>query len=73
MEHMTAKGHVPLLIAKDGVKLAKHQICSFIAPSESPILEMDFLQLTGLQGTTKVVDAATINVALVFVKTHKFD
>jgi hypothetical protein len=64
---MGVKAHIPIGIAIEGIELAKGGVFSFIAPSETTILQVDFVKLARLKGDPEMVDAATINVWLVFV------
>jgi hypothetical protein len=64
---MGVKAHIPIGIAIEGIELAKGGVFSFIAPSETTILQVDFVKLARLKGDPETVDAATINVWLVFV------
>jgi hypothetical protein len=64
---MGVKAHIPIGIAIEGIELAKGGVFSFIAPSEAPVLQMDFMKLASLKSDPETVDAATINVWLVLV------
>jgi hypothetical protein len=64
---MGVKAHIPIGIAIEGIELAKDGVFSFIAPSEAPVLQMDFMKLASLKSDPETVDAATINVWLVLV------
>jgi hypothetical protein len=64
---MGVETHIPIGIAIEGVELAKDGVLSFIAPSETTILQVDFMEFARLKGDPEAVDATTINVWLVFV------
>jgi hypothetical protein len=64
---MGVKAHIPIGIAIEGIELAKGGVFSFIAPSEAPVVQMDFVKLASLKSDPKTIDAATINVWLVLV------
>jgi hypothetical protein len=61
------KAKVPIGVAIEGIKLAKGGVLPFIGPSETPVLEVDFLELTRLKRGSEAVDTAPINVALIFI------
>jgi hypothetical protein len=64
---MGVKAHIPIGVAIEGIELAKGGVFSFIAPSEATILQVDFVELARLKSDPEMVDAATINVWLIFV------
>jgi hypothetical protein len=64
---MGVKAHIPIRIAIEGIELANGGVFSFIAPSETTILQVDFMELARLKSDPKMVDATMINVWLVFV------
>ena len=64
---MCVEGDVPLGVAIEHIKLTKSGGGSLIAPSETAVLEVNFLELTRLEGGTKTVDEAPIDVPVVFI------
>jgi hypothetical protein len=64
---MRIEAKVPLIIAKEGIKLAESWRIPLITPSKPPVLEMDLLELTRLQGRPKAVDSASIDVSSIFI------
>jgi hypothetical protein len=64
---MGVKAYIPIGVTIEGIDLAKGGVFSFIAPSEATILQVDFVELARLKSDPEMVDAATINVCLVFV------
>jgi hypothetical protein len=67
MQNVRVKGKVPFEIGVEGIKLAKGWVCPLIGPSESPILQMDFIELASMKGGPEMNDATTINISLVFI------
>lgn len=67
MQHRCVESYVPIRVAKKGVQLAQSWVVPLIAPSKAPILKVDFLELTRLQGCSEPVDPTSIHTSLVFV------
>ena len=49
MKQVIVVSGVPLGIVEEGIKLAQGGIGTFVAPSEASVLEVDFLELTGMK------------------------
>jgi hypothetical protein len=64
---MRPKAQVPLTVAVEGIELAQGRVFPLITPSESPILKMYLMELTCLESGSKVVDAALVDIHVVFV------
>lgn len=67
MEHVGVVRGVPLGIAKEGIKLAQRRVGPLIAPSETSVLEVNFLKFTGMKRGAKAVDSACIDIPFIFV------
>ena len=67
MKNMCVKAEIPLGVAIESIKLAKCGICPLITPCETPVLEVDFLELTSLEGVPEAVDSTTVDVAVILV------
>jgi hypothetical protein len=64
---VVGEGDVPLLIAKESVKLAHGWVLLFICPSEFPILEMYLFEVTSMKSIPKSNYPATVGVGSIFV------
>jgi hypothetical protein len=61
------EGNVPLLIAKEGIKLAQRRVLLFIAPSKLSVLEVDFFEVTSAKSVAKSNNPTTVCIASVLV------
>ena len=52
---------------EEGIKLAQCGIGAFVAPSEASVLEVDFLEFTGMKHRPKAVNSARVDVPLVLI------
>jgi len=64
---VTVVSGVPLSVAEEGIKLAQGGIGAFVTPSEAYVLEMDFLELTGLKRRAKTVNSARVDISFILV------
>jgi hypothetical protein len=67
VEDVGIEAHIPIIIAIKSIKLAKSWVLPFIAPSETPILEVNFMKLTRLKGNSESIDTTPVNIWLVLV------
>jgi hypothetical protein len=64
---MRPKAQVPLIVAVEGIELAQGRVFPLVTPSESPVLKMYLMELTCLESGSKAVDAAPVDIHVVFV------
>ena len=67
MEHMRAKGKVPLGVTEDGVKFAKSWVSPLVTPRETAVLEVDLIYLTSMKGVAEAGDATPVDTGFVFI------
>ena len=64
---MLVKNNVPILITEEAIKLGHGWVALFIAPGELPVLEVNFFELTEIEGVSEASDAATVCIGTVLV------
>jgi hypothetical protein len=64
---MRPKGHVPHIVSVEGIELAQGRVFPLVAPSETPVLKMDLMELTSLESGSKMVDAAMVDIHVAFI------
>ena len=67
IEDMSSEVEVPFGIAKKCIKLAHGGVEPFVAPCEPPILKVNLLELTILEGYPESIKVALIHISLVFI------
>ena len=67
MEDVVGEGNIPILIAKESVKLAHGGVLLFITPSELAVLEMYLFKITSVDGVSKTDHPASIAITPIFV------
>lgn len=64
---MGVKSCIPSLVAKDSIKLDERWVFLFIAPSKFSVLKMDFLELTNIQGVSKLTHEVAVEILVIAV------
>ena len=64
---MSRESDIPLFVTEETIKLAHHWITLFVTPSEFPILQVYFLELTSVVGVAEACRVGPVPVSSILV------